>query len=293
MSESENKGTRIKPRNVRPYSSVPDSILTDKSLSTTARLTLAYMIGRGESWVFYVRQVQTALGLSESRWASVRRELEAAGYLKQVRRQVTVEDKAIDKEKVLGRWIWEIEVYDTPTTPENSTHENSIHGKLMDGKPVHGKPGDITKDCKQSDLNKGLETSLEREEPLRGSQALSLSSSSNPNPNSKANPNPKAVSRKVVGDEAWSFPTAWRDFARKERHDLSEEQIEHLIEKFTGYYSGTQVNDNDRLFSKWKGWVVREVVQVVQVQTGMPGALPTNGTHGGYAGRDYGKGGLL
>lgn len=272
MSENENKGTRIKFQTGRAFSIVPDEILTNKNLSMTARVVLAYLIGRGRGWIFWVKQVQSALGLSENRWAGARRELEVAGYLKQSKTQGEA-----------GRWVWELEVYDTPILMD-SIPGNSIPGFSRDGKPIHGKPGDITEDCKQSDLNKGLETSLEREEPLRGSQALSSSS----NPNSNSNSNSKAVSRKV--DEAWSFPTAWRDFARKERQDLSGKQIEHLIEKFTGYYSGAPVND--RLFLKWKGWVMREVVQAQATET-KPGALPTNGTHSGYATRDYGKGGLI
>jgi len=280
MSENENKGTRIKVR-ARPYSVVPDSILMDKSLSTTARLTLAYMIGRGQDWVFYVRQVQAALGLSESRWSGARRELEAGGYLKQIRRQGTA-----------GRWVWELEVYDTPTT---TIPGNSIPGKSMNGKPIHGKMGDITEDLKQSDVNITLETEEEeREEPRSGSQALSIanpkpSPSPSPSPSQNPNPNPKAVSRGVVGDKSWSLPTAWRDFARKERQDLSEKQIDHLFEKFRGYYSGTGTQVNDRLLVKWKGWVMREVVQAApQQRTGF--RQPRSDS---FSQVDYGQGGKI
>lgn len=271
MSE-ENKGTRIKVR-TRPYSIVPDSILTDKRLSTTARLVMAYMVGRGPDWVFYVRQVQAAIGLSESRWTGARRELEAAGYLRQIKRQGAA-----------GRWVWELEVYDTPTIPENAIPGKSIPGKSMNGKPIHGKPGDITENCKQSDLNRTLETDTkEREEPLRGSQALS--SSSNPNPN----PNPKAVCRTVVGDEVGVLPTAWRDFAKQERKDLSEKQINHLFEKFMGYYAGTDADG--RLLVKWKGWVMREVVQAApQQRTGFRQPRSDSFSHSQV---DYGQGGKI
>lgn len=122
----------------RPFSAVPDNILTNKYLSTTARLVLAYLVGRPENWTIYVSQVQNALGISESRWASARRELAAAGYLTQNRRQ------GAD-----GRWVWRIVVCDTP----NLIPGSSIHDSTIPGFSVDGGPGDITEDVDHQDVN--------------------------------------------------------------------------------------------------------------------------------------------
>lgn len=130
----------LKVQKKRPWSSVPDDILTNKSLSAVARLVLAYLVGRPGDWVVYVAQVQRVLGLSEARWARARKELAAAGYYSQNRLQ----NKA-------GQWVWENIVTDTPTIPSKSMDGETIPRFSRDGKS-----GDITKDLNQQDLNKEI-----------------------------------------------------------------------------------------------------------------------------------------
>ena len=50
----------------RSFSVVPDDILLDKRMSLRARLVLGWMVGRPEGWIFSVRQMQMALGMTET-----------------------------------------------------------------------------------------------------------------------------------------------------------------------------------------------------------------------------------
>ena len=131
-------------------------------MRTETRLVLGWLIGRPDNWTVYVGHVQRTLGLTERRWVTVRKELEAMGYLKQIRRQ--------NEE---GKFVWEHIVYDTPMTDEPETREGldsgettiplkpqdgskggkTIPPKTMDGLSMHGECGDITTPPNQHNLN--------------------------------------------------------------------------------------------------------------------------------------------
>lgn len=259
MSEenSKNQGNRIKVHRGRAFSQVPDDILTNKNMSPTARLTLGYLVGRCSDWVFYVGQVRRALGLSQGLWTKVRREMEAEGYLKQTRRHRGKNDKEL-LGHARGQWIWEIEVFDTPTI-----RGKAIDGKPINGFPIDGKPINRTEDFKQPDLNIEEE---EREDPQSGS---SLSGDAS-NPKAKS----RAFCRKVLGDASWSLPSLWRDFAVTERPDLSSKQIDHLEKKFHSHFltrEDTEKTEGEWL-ATWKSWVLHEVVRQVQGRSDAAGA---------------------
>lgn len=141
----------------RPFSAVPDDILTNKALSVEARLALAYLIGRPENWVIYVWQVQQAVGLSEARWARVRKELVAAGYFSQ---------KRLQNEN--GRWVWQNTITDTSTIPSKSMDGETIplkpmDGSPMDGSPMDGKQGDITEENLATEFNNLNKNKVDKE----------------------------------------------------------------------------------------------------------------------------------
>lgn len=116
-------------RKKRAYSAVPDDILTNKSLSVSARLVLAYMIGRPDGWVIYVSQVCSAIGIGTGgQWRRVRNELENAGFFSQTR------TRARD-----GKIKWHHEVTDVPTILSKPTD-----GEPIDGGTIHGDQQDIT-----------------------------------------------------------------------------------------------------------------------------------------------------
>ena len=142
----------------RSFSVVPDDILLDKRMSLRARLVLGWMVGRPEGWIFSVRQMQMALGMTETVWVSIRNEMQRAGYYRQER---------IRKDG--GRWAWIKTVTDVPESPSPSLpgmvktirgeamdgaamHGSTIHGAAMPGQlgdiPIGGKPGG----SKQEDL---------------------------------------------------------------------------------------------------------------------------------------------
>lgn len=129
---------QIKVRKKRAYSAVPDDVLTNKSLSVSARLVLAYMIGRPDGWVIYVSQVCYAIGIGTGgKWRGVRNELEKAGYFRQMR--VRGED---------GKIKWHHEVTDDPTilskpTDGDPSYQNPLMEGPSDGETIHGGRQDI------------------------------------------------------------------------------------------------------------------------------------------------------
>lgn len=135
----------LKVQKRRPFSAVPDDILTNKNLSLAARGTLSYLVGRPDGWIFYVRQIQSALGITENKWSSIRKELIAEGYYSQKRLQ-----------NELGKWIWVNEVFDEPTIPPKPMDGFTEDGKSMHDESIHGKQKDITKDLHSKDFNKGF-----------------------------------------------------------------------------------------------------------------------------------------
>lgn len=148
----------VKIRKRRSFSAIPDDILEDTRMRTETRLVLGWLIGRPDGWEVRVGHVQHVLGLSERRWVTVRKELEALGYLRQIRRR-----------NAEGKFLWEHIVSDTPmiSDPEPEGDESSIPPKPQDGpearktippKPMHGSSmhgqrGDITTSSHQENLN--------------------------------------------------------------------------------------------------------------------------------------------
>lgn len=141
-----------------PFSVVPDSIMEDKRMRLDTRLVLGWLIGRPNDWVVHVGYVQYTLGLSERRWVTIRKELQAMGYLRQIRRRN--ED---------GKFVWEHIVSDTPmlSDPKPPSNDNAIPTKqqdgsksqkaippkTMDGSAMHGECGDITTTLHQKNIN--------------------------------------------------------------------------------------------------------------------------------------------
>lgn len=85
------------------FSIVADQILEARSLTFTARIVLAWALGRQdgfECWVWYMCK---ELGLTDKTWTSARKELINAGYFKQTR------ERGPD-----GKFIWRNEFTDAP-----------------------------------------------------------------------------------------------------------------------------------------------------------------------------------
>ena len=116
------------------WSAIPDDILEDQShskrpyLSPAARLALAWMIGRPDGWEIHIKHMLGRLGISELIWRRVRKELIAAGFFRQIKRQ--------DPHNK-GKLIWVHEVGDEPI------FHSSIPIKPMPRFSTHGEPEDI------------------------------------------------------------------------------------------------------------------------------------------------------
>ncbi|MBW7900336.1 MAG: hypothetical protein H3C26_02590 [Rhodocyclaceae bacterium] len=117
----------IRTRLKRAWSAIPDDILTDRRLSPTARLVLAYCLGRPADWDYYPAQIQSALGIGRDAWQAARRALETVGYLAQDRRR-----------NPDGTWVWGLVVTDEsdPETTGLSSTGLSGTGSASDGEGV-------------------------------------------------------------------------------------------------------------------------------------------------------------
>lgn len=135
MSGAEGKTLTVRRRG-RPWSAVPDHILTDGRLTMAARVAAAYCLGRPDGWVFRVGQVQRALGMGRDAWRAARVCLMRAGYMTHRRLQGDA-----------GRWIWVLDIYDEPATMDGFSGD----GEPVAGESVAGQAGHITVGRKQTE----------------------------------------------------------------------------------------------------------------------------------------------
>lgn len=112
----------MRTRRSRAWSAIPDDVLTDLRLSPTARLVLAYCLGRPDGWHYHSRQICTALGIGRDAWRAARRQLEQVGYMRQ--EQVRGEG---------GRWAWDLVVTDTPASDGSASAGNPGAGGSSTG----------------------------------------------------------------------------------------------------------------------------------------------------------------
>lgn len=126
----------------RAWSPVPDDILEDTRMSLKARAVMAWIVGRPSNWILYIRQMQRALGMTETLWKSVRSELETAGYYRQERVRRTD-----------GKIHWEKSITDVSApSPQSPPMVKTIGGEPARGFATGGEVGDIPPIQKQKNL---------------------------------------------------------------------------------------------------------------------------------------------
>jgi len=69
------------------FSVVPDAVLENVGLSFSARVALAWLLGRPTGWQVRVGHLCRVLGLTDRTWPRSRKELEMAGFFRQERRR--------------------------------------------------------------------------------------------------------------------------------------------------------------------------------------------------------------
>lgn len=117
---------------------VPDSVLTDTSLSPTARLILAYVVGKPDGWVVCVTDVCKQLGLTNSQWRTARDNLRTAGVI------------PADHPKRVGggpnkfSWVLDLmlERYYLGQSKLSTGHPSKIADEAHQRFPIDGKPAD-------------------------------------------------------------------------------------------------------------------------------------------------------
>lgn len=149
-------------RSERPWSDVDNRVFADKRLSLSARLVLAWLLGRSENYVVKIGWLHYFLGLTDKTWPRIRRELEAVGYYQSIRFRDasgkiqwdhTVTDaplEGVSLERERGRAIAQPSPpnggMDTSTIPPslpNGGMASTIPPKRMDGVGRDAKQGDL------------------------------------------------------------------------------------------------------------------------------------------------------
>ncbi len=139
----------------RAWSPVPDDILEDTRMSLKARAVMAWIVGRPSNWILYIRQMQRALGMTETIWKSVRNELETAGYYRQERVR-----------RADGKIHWEKSIRDVSApSPQKPPMAKTIGGEPASGFATGGKVGDIPPIQKQKNLPPPPTSSRKRSAP--------------------------------------------------------------------------------------------------------------------------------
>ncbi|NSY36848.1 helix-turn-helix domain-containing protein [Leisingera sp. ANG59] len=72
---------RIRIRRRSGYSTIPNAVIRDTSITAEARLMLCYIMSCSEEWVFYREKSMEILGCKKDKYQRIIRELKAAGYL--------------------------------------------------------------------------------------------------------------------------------------------------------------------------------------------------------------------
>ena len=121
------------------FAVVPRELLEDQRLGLAARAVASWLGSHSEDWQIAIPPMRRVLGLSEFRWLSVAKELEAAGYLTRERTR---------PKDAHGQWVWDI-VFDHERGLAQAARDAKflmdgglMDGGLMDGELAHGKPGD-------------------------------------------------------------------------------------------------------------------------------------------------------
>lgn len=131
------------------YSAVPDVVLEATWLSTSARLVLAWLLGRPDGWVIHISHMTRILGLTDKSWPRTRKELIASGFFVQERQKGEG-----------GKFFWINEINDDPLY-----QDSSILPKRRDGKCSNAESGDIPIPSDQKQITTPHSPRRQREVP--------------------------------------------------------------------------------------------------------------------------------
>lgn len=138
------KNNAVRVGHGRRFGIVPDYILEHPALSHDTRSVAAWLAGRSDGFEVRVESMRRILGLSESRWARIKKELEKEGWWRSLRHR--------DEQ---GRIVWQNHFQDFPPS---TIPQISRDGEAMDGGSIHGEKGDIPKGNYQKEITKKTTT---------------------------------------------------------------------------------------------------------------------------------------
>ena len=110
---------------------VADAVLEHPKLSFTARVILAWALGRSNGFKFGIGYMQEVLGLSDAQWATAKKQLAAIGFYRQYKHR-----------QPDGTFLWINEFTDAPLHPSPQNPGMDKNEETIPPKPRHGKQGD-------------------------------------------------------------------------------------------------------------------------------------------------------
>ncbi|MFA6230745.1 MAG: hypothetical protein WC617_11345 [Rhodanobacter sp.] len=122
-----------RPDTPEPYVIAPVAMVEydpERPLSPAARLVRIFLraLATRPRWTIYIAHVQRAMHITEAKWVSVRRELEAQGYYRAVKLRTPE-----------GKWEWQHHIYEIPMDPANA---KTIPPETGNGGTMDGQAGD-------------------------------------------------------------------------------------------------------------------------------------------------------
>lgn len=129
-----------------------DDILVDSSMSERTRLVLTWMVGRPDGWELRVGHIRATFKISECQWRVARKEMEAAGYFRQIR------DRG-ENGKIVWSHIVTDERHVPPSPPKPSDGEPSDDAPSNDKLPdkTTGSKADNKTNTKTTTSGGGIE----------------------------------------------------------------------------------------------------------------------------------------
>lgn len=206
--------------------------MDDERLSVEARGVLAWLVTRPDDHKIFVRYAQRRLGISQSRWQRIRKELESAGYL------VIQKSKGED-----GIFLWNYHLFDDPEaqkphkTKVSTIGQKSIGGLSTGGLSTGGKPADNKRHTKRetSVLDKYLQDNAHAD--FVGSQSQSSqnpkSTSENQNQSTKEEDGKREGAEELIVRLAKTTAEPWKKIMGAHCGSFGVDALKGLQRRFT------------------------------------------------------------
>jgi hypothetical protein len=126
MSAIENASELKRNLTAKSYVKLSRYMPDDASISLLARGALTWLISRPDGYKIFISQMKRRLGIGQTVWLKIRRELISSGYLK------------VNERRRDGKFIWEYEVFDIPQKDNLASADECVNDLAVAGNSADG-----------------------------------------------------------------------------------------------------------------------------------------------------------